>query len=140
MAKSIFIYSTLTCDNAYTNYGPGGGDIPIAEPSILIKGGANAADKRIVTPYGVVTEVTEDQLASLEKNADFQLHKKNGFITVSTSKKDPEVVAADMTPRSPDAPLVEGDYEEPDEEDEEQLKVTTNAPKPKKPKATKAKK
>lgn len=112
MAKDHFIYSTLSADQEYTHYVQGGGDLPVAAGSVFVKGGANVADKRLLTPQGVVTRVTDEQLAFLETNEVFQLHKKNGFIRVSSKREDPEVVAADMTTRSPDAPLVDNDFVE----------------------------
>lgn len=111
MAKKHYVYSTLSADQEYTAYREGGADLPITAGSVFIKGGANVADKRLHTPYGVVTEVDGDQLAALESNHVFQLHKANGFIRVSDKREDPEVVAADMEGRSPDAPLVDGDFD-----------------------------
>lgn len=115
MAKKYYVYSTLTNDQAYTPYKAGGGDLPIALPAILIKGGANVPDGRLVTPQGVVTSVTADELATLEENHVFKIHKENGFITVSESEKDANRVAETMTSRSQDAPLVDGDYDSEDE-------------------------
>lgn len=107
--SKIFVYSTLTCDQRYTNYVPGGGDLPVPVGSVFVKGGTGVADARLVTPRGVVTEVTEEELAILEANADFNLHRKNGFVEVSASKVDPEKAAADMEGRDASAPLVPAD-------------------------------
>lgn len=119
-----YIYSTLTCDNEYVLYKKGGADIPVVETSVLIKGGANLATKRGDTPPGAVTIVTDGQLAALEQNPVFQTHVENGFIIVSKSKPDVEVVAADMTSRAPDAPIVPEDYDP----DSKEAKPTDAAP------------
>lgn len=82
MSKKIWVFSTLANDNAYTEYEKGGGDIPLATRSVLIKGGTGVTDARLVTPAGVATEVTPEELSLLEACTLFQLHKKNGFIKV----------------------------------------------------------
>ena len=104
--SKIFVYSTLTCDQRYTNYAQGGGDVPVVVGSVFIKGGTGVADARLTTPRGVVTEITEEELAILETNEGFKQHRKNGFVEVSTSKVDPEKAAADMEGRDASAPLV----------------------------------
>ncbi len=115
MSKSFYILSTLTADQEYTAYREGGADIPIAIGSVLIKGGANVADKRLVTPQGVVTKVDSDQMAALKSNDVFKLHKANGYITVSNSKPaDADAAAASQANRDGSAPMVEGDFKEGD--------------------------
>jgi len=111
----IYIYSTLTASQLYTNWAQGGADMPIPAGQVHIAGGAGIADSRLVTPRGVVTEVTPEQLAILEANDDFVLHRKNGFIEVSQERVDPEIAAADMASRDGGAPLVPQDFA-PDEQ------------------------
>jgi len=109
MSKKLFVFSTLASDVAYTNHAQGGADLPIDLPPVLIKGGAGVANDRIVTPRGVATEVTEEQVEYLRANQVFQLHEKNGFVMVSESYADPDTVAADMTGRDNSAPVVPQD-------------------------------
>ena len=109
MSKKLFVFSTLASDVAYTNHVSGGADLPVALPSVLIKGGAGVANDRIVTPRGVATEVTEEQVEYLRANEVFKLHERNGFVMVSESYADPDTVAADMTGRDHSAPLVPQD-------------------------------
>lgn len=120
--KALYVFSTLSADNEYGVYAKGGADIPSKTATVVIKGGANVADKRLVTPLGVATPVTPEQLEILRQDVTFQHHEKNGYITVSEHKADADTVAADMEGRSPDAPLVPLDFQqgEPD--------VTTNKP------------
>jgi hypothetical protein len=108
-----YVYSTLTCDNIYTNYDNSGSnkDTPVVVRQILIKGGAGIATKHLVTPLGVVTNVTDDDLASLKLNEDFQAHMRNGFIKIDKKKVDVEVAAADMATRDKSAPYVPGDID-----------------------------
>ena len=109
MSKKLYVFSTLASDVAYTNHAQGGGDLPIDLPPVVIKGGAGVANERIVTPRGVATEVTEEQVEYLRANQVFQLHEKNGFVMVSESYADPDDVAADMTGRDNSAPIVPQD-------------------------------
>lgn len=113
MSKTFYILSTLTADQEYTAYREGGADLPLAAASVFVKGGANVADKRLVTPQGVVTKVDADQMAILESNEVFQLHKRNGYITVSERKPaDADAAAASQANRDGSAPMVEGDFKE----------------------------
>lgn len=110
-----YVFSTMSADVAYTEYHPKTPDQPFDVPKrrVLVKGGHGVADKKLVTPHGVATRVDEEELAFLESNAIFQLHKKNGFISVSEKKKDPEKVAADMVTfdRTKDAaPINPGEF------------------------------
>lgn len=106
-----FIYSTLTADNIYAGYAKGGADIPIVAHQVHIKGGANVADRRLITPRGVVTEVTDADFDFLMENSVFQMHVENGYISFSDRKEDPEVAAADMEGRDQASPLVPEDFE-----------------------------
>ena len=112
MAKVIVIYSTLASDMAYTNYGAGGADVPVAEQSVFVKGGAGVANDRLVTPMGVATVLHDDQhstasekLDYLKANKVFQMHEKNGYVIVSEEKQDPEKMAANMNTNDPSKPL-----------------------------------
>ena len=112
--SNLFIFSTLASDVAYTNHAQGGGDLPIELPPVVIKGGAGVANDRLVTPRGVATRVTEEQVEYLRQNEIFKLHEKNGFVMVSESAGDPDTVAADMTGRDNSAPIVPQDNLAPD--------------------------
>lgn len=115
MSKKLFVFSTLASDVAYTNHAQGGADLPIDLPPVLVKGGAGVMNDRIVTPRGIVTEVTEEEVEYLRANQVFQLHEKNGFVMVSDSYGDPDSVAADMTGRDNSAPVVPQDLKDEDQ-------------------------
>lgn len=109
MSKKLYVYSTLASDMNYTNHAAGGGDMPIDLPPVFIKGGAGVANDRLITPRGVATEITEEDLAYLRQNEVFKLHEANGFVLVSDLYDDPDKVAADMAGRDPSAPVVPQD-------------------------------
>ena len=110
-----YIFSTLAADMDYTNHVSGGADLPIELPPVRVNGGAGVADKHFVTPRGVLTEVTDEEMEYLQQNPVFKVHVANGFIQIETKKADPEKVAADMSGRDPSAPLVPGDLADSDQ-------------------------
>lgn len=116
MAKTLYIYSTLTASVRYAAGAPGEGGmiVPADDGGILIEGGANVADKRLITPAGaVVTKIDADQLERLRSDPVFKLHEENGFLKVSAHKEDGEKVAGDdMVSRDASAPLTPGDFKE----------------------------
>ena len=113
-----FIYSTLSCNQRYVKYAEAAvGSLPREERAISIAGGANVANKNLITPRGVVTEVTDEDLALLKENKLFQIHVKNGFVTIEERKADVEKVASDMEARSQDAPITPEDYNVTDSHD-----------------------
>lgn len=107
-----YVYSTLSCDNSYTNYRSNhSNDMPVVHERVLIKGGANIATKLFGTPAGVMTSVSDNELEILEKNPVFQTHKDKGFITVRKSQVDVERAASDMEAKDSSAPVVPQDLE-----------------------------
>lgn len=112
MGKTVHVFSTLATDQRYVNYdhNPQG----VAQPTsdILIKGGAGVANDRLITPDGVATEIPVELVAALEANPVFQIHKKNGYITVRDRKADADKVATDMNGRDPSKPLTPADYQD----------------------------
>lgn len=110
--SKLYIYSTLSNDQRYATYRTAERGVPQVASSVFIAGKANVTNKHFITPRGVATEVTAEQLAELRTNEVFKLHEKNGFVTVSEKKQDAEKVAASMTGRDASAPLVEQDFAE----------------------------
>lgn len=105
-----YIYSTLTGSQAYQIYRQGGADLPVVDKTILVAGGANVANKNFITPKGVVTTVTDEELELLGKNPVFALHRENGFITVEEKQVSVEKVVSDMEARDDAAPLTDEDF------------------------------
>ena len=111
MSKN-YIFSTLATDQTYQNWQTSDGGIPQPTHKVFVKGGAGVATDtgRLFTPYGVSTEVSDQDLAELEKNSVFNLHKTNGFITVRAKQADAEKVASDMNRKDKSAPLTDADF------------------------------
>ncbi len=114
MSNKIYVFSTLSAPVDYTVFVRGGGDLPLVEKVVTINGNAGIAGKFLETPRGAATLVTDADVAALEENTIFQLHKKNGYVTISDSADagDVDNVVADLTGRDKSAPLVPGDYPE----------------------------
>lgn len=109
------IFSTMTGSVTYTEWKLSPGGLSIAGKQVTVKGGANVADRRtIITPRGVGTQVSNDDLAFLESDPTFKFHKQNGFITIDSVAdiRDADLAASDMEGRDDSAPDVEQDFEE----------------------------
>lgn len=106
-----YVYSTASNDTTFTRFEAHGNDMPKIVKRVLIKGGTNVATKRLITPLGVRTEVSNDDLAFLHTRQNFLRMVKAGFMKVDESKLDPEVPAADMNTRDDSAPRVPQDFE-----------------------------
>ena len=110
-----YVYSTLTGDQEYALYPPPKDidfkGIPKPLKTVVVYGGSNVINKNMVTPRGVVTHVTDEQLKTLEQIKAFQKHRTRNFISVDKSKHDPEKVAKDMQPRDSSAQLEEKDFD-----------------------------
>jgi hypothetical protein len=135
----LYVYSTLTADNRYVNHRRASNDLP--QPvtvdgmeGVLIKGGTGIADKRLVTPRGVATEVTEAQAEYLRENPVFKLHEGNGFVVIDSAKVDPEAVASGMAVDEGSAPLQDGDFGEGSGEAGDEPAASTAGSKPPKAK------
>lgn len=109
------IFSTMTGGVTYTDWKLSPGGLSVAGMSVTIKGGANVADRRtIITPRGIGTQVTDEELAFLKNDPTFLMHEKNGFITIDSVSdiRDADLAASDMEGRDDSAPDVEQDFTE----------------------------
>lgn len=94
---TVQVYSTLTADTAYNrqiNFRPDG-SYDIAN-TVTIKGGTGVANDRVVTPYGVRTELSDADYADIKGDPVFQFHLDGGYLKVEAQVFDAEKVAADM--------------------------------------------
>lgn len=111
-----YVYSTATCDMIFPVYASNTeqGKAHKMNHQILIRGGANLAKGKaeFITKYGVRTEVSEQDLALLQKDKLFKQIEADGYFHVDERKVNPEAVAADMSARDDSAPLVPQDYDE----------------------------
>lgn len=106
----VYVYSTLSADVVYPVTEQRGNELPTTIRSTLIRGKAGVADKRLFTPLGAVTEVTESQLKDLEANDVFKLHVQNGFIKVDKKKVDVEAASHDMGSDDGSRPMNPGSF------------------------------
>lgn len=111
-----YVYSTLTNDMEYHIFKERHEDSnrhTDVHKKILVKGGANRArdEPRPVTPLGVVTAVSDEDLALLEKDPHFIQHQRNGFIVVDRKKQSvAKIVEKHMKAKDNSAPKVESDF------------------------------
>lgn len=106
-----YVYSTLTNGQSYASYTNSNG-MPRIDRQVNIDGGANVANKRLITPLGVATKVNDDDLEFLNRHPVFKRHMDRGFIKISRRNVDPEVAVADMQNRDDSSPLKPGDFQD----------------------------
>ena len=107
-----YVYSTLTNSTSYAIYKPTDPkQVGVIEKKILIKGGSNLATKTLITPLGVATKVSDEELELLEKDFHFKQHVKNGFITVDKRVLTPEKAVEHLNKRDLSAPKTPNDPE-----------------------------
>lgn len=88
-----YVLSKLANTQIYTQYTKGINNINMPVKRVEIKGGADVTDKNLVTPSGVVTKVTADELEILKANKDFQKHLERGCLNIFDSMPDIETKA-----------------------------------------------
>lgn len=82
-----YVHSTASQDMIYPIYADGKQNQARELKRIVIKGGANVADRRtLATPTGIVTEVSDEDLALLKRNPAFLRHVEHGFLKVYDSQ------------------------------------------------------
>lgn len=117
-----FVYSTATNSGTYIKYksdhSKGHGHSEVLK-KVTIQGGHGVATKALVTPKGVVTKVTQEELDFLMENESFKRHLKAGFMAVDSKKVDPADKAANMAPADNSAPLTPADFEKGENSTEE---------------------
>jgi hypothetical protein len=107
-----YVFSTATCGTDYHIYADSGNrDVAIVKKKISIAGGHGLANKNLVTAKGVMTAISDEDLALLEKDVHFQNHVKAGFVCVEKRKAEPEKVAANMEDRDGSAPVIPKNFE-----------------------------
>lgn len=116
------VASTLSSDMKYTLWRPKTKDAPggvnTVQAQVVIHGGHGVAIRHdhggLVTPQGVLTSVTNDQLDLLKGNEIFQTHLRNGFIRIieTDRKVESEKAAKDLEATEPSSPLTNADFKE----------------------------
>ena len=105
-----YILSKLANPQNYTNYAKGVDNVNIPVESVYINGGADVTDKNLVTPEGVITKVTAEQLEILKSNRDFQRHLEEGHVKYFGTAPNIEK-HADKMEKDPSRQITKSDYE-----------------------------
>ena len=107
-----YVYSTATCGSIYCLYKEGTDkDLGVILHKVEIKGGHGVSTpKTCITPRGVVTMVSDEDLEFLMKNDSFIKHMKAGFLTVDKKEVSPEKKIKDMAQKDGSAPLTPADF------------------------------
>lgn len=107
-----YIFSTLSTNQLYTKYHKSeNNDLARVDRTVLVKGGANVADKHFITPRGVVTEVSDEDCALLKETPLFKMHVENGYLTVEEKSANVDKVVDNMTAADKSAPLTPQSFE-----------------------------
>jgi hypothetical protein len=114
----FYVFSTLTASNEYALWEPrkeGQRSGPhVKKKSVTILGGSNVINKQFVTPRGVLTHVTPEDMKLLENNRTFKQHYERGFLVVAEKRGEPNEVAKSMTKKDKSAQLEPADYKHKD--------------------------
>lgn len=113
--SKIYVYSTLTAGQEYTGWAKGANDIPRAQKSVKINGGANLASRHLsstlVTCAGAITEISAEDEAFLREHPIFKLHQANGFVRIDKKEMTAEKAASEMQKRDASAPDTPADIQ-----------------------------
>ena len=89
-----FIVSKASQDIEYVDWTDGVNGVKRAKKSVIIKGGANVVDKKLLSvSNGTVTEVSNEDLEFLKSNTAFQRHLERGWMSIEKGKETAEKVA-----------------------------------------------
>lgn len=105
-----YILSKLANTQIYTQYAKDvSNNINVVTEQVEVKGGSDVTNKNLITPNGVVTKVTNNQLEILKANKDFQKHLERGYVNffAFNPSVDKEV---EKLQRDKSAPLRPEDY------------------------------
>ena len=89
---SKHVISTLTRPNRYAKWVTQAG-VGTMLRSVLIQGGAGVIDKKLITPEGVRTEVSEADAEFLASHGLFKEHQARGFVKIDAIARDHNAVA-----------------------------------------------
>jgi hypothetical protein len=116
-----YVVSTLTAPQEYTGWERGASRLPSKKKTVRINGGANLANRHLVTPEGgIVTRLQEGDAAFLKSHKIFLLHEKNGFVKILNQlvlPPDGGKESLDMAKRDQSSPDTPADFIEADTPD-----------------------
>lgn len=109
-----YVYSTASQSTDFAVYAETNNrELSSIIRKITINGGANVATKypNLYTPLGMMTQVSDEDLAFLENDYSFKEMVKNGFLTVDKRKVEVEKVITGLKPKDKSAPRTPQDPE-----------------------------
>ena len=103
-----YLHSTLANNQKYS---VGGYNQDGSKRSIFVAGKAGIPNQHMLILPAAITEVTDEELALLKKNHVFDLHVKNGFITIENKKLDVEKASSNMNKSDKSKPKTKEELE-----------------------------
>lgn len=104
------VISTLGANMEYTEWVNNAG-MNSALKSVTVRGGAGIANRSLVTPEGVRTQVSDEDAAFLAKHGMFKFHQERGHVKIVSMERDPDSIAQSMTKDEGTRPRNEDDVE-----------------------------
>lgn len=104
-----YVLSKLANNQIYTKFAKGQNGLNLIVKQVAIKGGADVTNKNLVTPQGIVTEVSSDDLEVLKENKDFQRHLDKGLVNYFAAKPNIEK-KAELMQKDNSRQLTKDDY------------------------------
>lgn len=105
-----YVYSTLAAPQEYTEWQRKEDGKTVESRSVHIDGGHGIMNRNFMTPQGVATQVSDDDLAFLQTVNAFNEHVRLGFIAIEARKADEGKVVRNMKSRDGSAQITPDDY------------------------------
>lgn len=103
-----YLHSTLANNQKYWD---GGYNQDGSKRSIFVAGKAGIPNQHMLILPAAITEVSDEELELLKRNHVFDLHVKNGFITIEGKKVEAEKVASSMNKSDKSKPKTKEEFE-----------------------------
>ena len=128
--KKFHIYSKMANGVNFHDFRKGGAELPSIVRTVVINGGAGVATKHLLTPLGIHTEVTAEEMEFLKSDGHFKKFVEDGFIIVGNSFESVDKMVTNMTSEpDPSAPLTPADYLAEGAEVEDNIKLPEDSKK-----------
>lgn len=129
---TVFITSRMAAGVEYAFYKKTANGANIVDKTIIINGGSDVINKKtLITPTGVVTEISKDDLDLLYTNPVFKKHLEEGYLTINDNEKAADK-AGDKLEKDKSSQIVPEDYENGNEKKDMIAEPTKKKPKTKK--------
>lgn len=102
-----YVTSKMGAGVIYAIYGKTAGGLPFVQKEIEVKGGTGVMNKNLITPEGVVTSLSDEDIELLKVNPLFKLHQENGYVRIHKTEK---AKLTDMQEKDNSAQKTASDY------------------------------